>query len=559
MFDETVRENQDVFDLSEEEAVAETVDQLVRQGVDPRKSGIVLAHPDCDETHERKRRAEFREQVEWLDRRVVREDGTLADDDDDVGGLALERSTAVRSALAAAADDGTIDAYASALSRSEGTFTLLSLLSSENERLVETAADCLSTLLSSSRGASADAKREIRTVSTPAAPRIAERLRKIVESDDEKRNDDLLRALLRLATCAATKCQDNKAGLVRAGKIFPVLLRLLSSEPPTTNDEGTKNHRQLMMMTCQLLSTLCRYDDFSANSSTAHEFALDLYRRDAVPTLHRLLSRYPLGCTGNDDDDNVEVQTAVMTAQRVLAVDDDVVQALAARGALDDVARALDDDRLPPLTAAVALVRNLCGNDDVKTTACRGAVAPSLLRALSVRVADPSLCEHAVASLAAMCLRRPRNAERLCDDANAVPVVLAAARRHPSHARLQRQFALFARNAVARRDAEARARIREEHAPELETALRDAGAIAGCVDEAYAALRDLGVDGVGVVRVTEEEDDEGNVKRTVRRGVEMFGGNTTATETAERSGARLNFRPTFDESADVEKRIDGLF
>eukprot|EP00975_Prorocentrum_lima_P027983 5885079-Prorocentrum_lima.AAC.1 len=75
--------------------------------------------------------------------------------------------------------------------------------------------------------------------------------------------------------------------------------------------------------------------------------------------------------------------------------------------------------------------------------------------------------------------------------------MLNAMRRHPDAVNLQRQGCLALRNMAARGSPLLREQILDEGAEEV---LRHAGRFQASVDEAYAALRDLGLD-VGIVTV----------------------------------------------------------
>jgi len=77
--------------------------------------------------------------------------------------------------------------------------------------------------------------------------------------------------------------------------------------------------------------------------------------------------------------------------------------------------------------------------------------------------ADAIVCEHVVAALAMMALRRPKNGTLIVEGRNGGALVVHAMGRHPRHAPLQRQGALALRNFVAR-------------SPEFTQPLLDAGA-----------------------------------------------------------------------------------
>ena len=111
-------------------------------------------------------------------------------------------------------------------------------------------------------------------------------------------------------------------------------------------------------------------------------------------------------------------------------------------------------------------------------------------------------------------------------------MVIRAMRRHPSKGALQRQACLAVRNIAARSPA-----LRDELlGAGVEGVLRDAGKLQGAVDEAYAALRDLGCE-VQFVKVSSDGQ--------VAAAYEEFGGGQK----------KLNFNPDFDTSNNISDRV----
>jgi hypothetical protein len=180
-------------------------------------------------------------------------------------------------------------------------------------------------------------------------------------------------------------------------------------------------------------------------------------------------------------------------------------------------------------------VRNLCANDEIKSTLCGGrqSVVQELIQIMNSTFRDKTgvshalLLEHACGTIAAMALRISRNATYLVK-LGAADEIVRAMNKYPDKVALQRQAALAIRNIVSR-------------ATDLCPAVLQAGAqvalttIAarhqGCQDEVYAALRDLGVP--VTMRVAEQDDVTGKM---VLRQREMFGERTP------------HFRAVFDKS-----------
>jgi hypothetical protein len=178
---------------------------------------------------------------------------------------------------------------------------------------------------------------------------------------------------------------------------------------------------------------------------------------------------------------------------------------------------------------AAALLRNLAGNDSVKTSLCTVKTLGLLLSAVTQHMYDAALAEHVVATLAAMALRVPANCERILAMGGG-RAITGCMRRFPNVVPLQRQCCLAVRNLVGR-SPELREKMLEDG---METLLRRAGGMSGSVDAAFAALRDLGLE---VEMITVDP-----VTGQVRKGVEMFG------------EAKSSFRAVYDDEGPEQDR-----
>jgi hypothetical protein len=221
-----------------------------------------------------------------------------------------------------------------------------------------------------------------------------------------------------------------------------------------------------------------------------------------------------------------------------MAIQDDIVQSMIAVGILDTVGRVLElaknqrqqeSDAAAVLftTSILGLTRNLCANDDIKTTLCSGDSLVFILEAMRSYPKEALLQEHGCGTLGAMCLRKPSNAMRIIDQGGP-NLILVAMKQHPKNLALQRQGALALRNMVSRLNDDDSMQGAKEGILELgaEEVLRRAGQNQACVDEAYAALRDLGC---SVGRATIHADGSISTRPV------MFG------------EVQSNFRPVYDE------------
>jgi hypothetical protein len=144
----------------------------------------------------------------------------------------------------------------------------------------------------------------------------------------------------------------------------------------------------------------------------------------------------------------------------------------------------------------------------------------------------PSIQEHCCGALAAMALRKPANALRIIEQGGPKQI-LTAMRQHPQHILVQRQGALAIRNIVSRLLRKESSDVTSDESLSsvgtndinvrevfldlgAEKVLREITAShQGSVDEAYAALRDLGF---SVSMLTYDAENNVMVNRTV-----MFG------------------------------------
>jgi hypothetical protein len=275
--------------------------------------------------------------------------------------------------------------------------------------------------------------------------------------------------------------------------------------------------------------------------------------------------------------------SAALTALRVMAVNDEVIQTMVALGVLPIASDALrrvasdddggDDNRVLSrrrgfAAASLGLIRNLCGNDEIKTNLCLGSstttndrssksatpsVLPHVIRAMRTYPSVALVQEHACGTFAAMSLRRPANARAILD-AGGPRFVITAMKRHDGNVNVQRQGALAIRNIVSRllRDTpgEDGGDTAIDTGVEIRTSIRDAflelgaedvlqniaGQHQGSVDEAYAALRDLGCQ----VSLVKFNADDVGVSRTM-----MFGEKHNSS-----------FRPVYEESAGLADGVD---
>ncbi|KAL3827432.1 hypothetical protein ACHAXA_003166 [Cyclostephanos tholiformis] len=405
---------------------------------------------------------------------------------------------------------------------------------------------------------------------------------------------------------------DSDRGVARRAGGAYVVVSCLSMTTTTTTTMADEDARVLSMTeACILLASLCRYDDFrdvsgpGPKASSAHDHAVEFHRSGASTSLIGIANKAILGMMdgssgggGREGPDeggggqttgaaaNERLASAVLTALRVMAVNDEIIQTMVALGVLPIATDALrcvasddgeDDDRVLArrrgfAAASLGLLRNLCGNDEIKTNLCLGSstttnmnndrpskfatpsALPHIIRAMQIYPSTALVQEHACGTFAAMALRRPLNARAILD-ADGPRFVILAMKRHVGNVNVQRQGALAVRNIVSRllNDSpgdDARGDSNIYAGVELRSSIRDAflelgaedvlrniaGQHQGSVDEAYAALRDLGCQ----VSLVKFNADDIGFSRTM-----MFGEKHNSS-----------FRPVYEESAGLADGVD---
>ena len=159
LFDETVLENEEVFELSPEEALIETISQFRQQNIDVTKAGILTSHPSLEKgKKERAQQSNFLSNLNFLDKFIL-EDGTIQNHDGENETTILNALKGIQTVFTGTnveessdvqmepSDDMISNVYMHTLVRSEGIFTLLSLLSSTSLPILHESASCMLSIL----------------------------------------------------------------------------------------------------------------------------------------------------------------------------------------------------------------------------------------------------------------------------------------------------------------------------------------------------------------------------------------------------------------------------
>ena len=492
-FDETLVESQELFEYSNEQAVTETINELTTSNPSVLLDHLSLTHPESEEgIDNRKKQKDF---VESLRR-------------EDVPAAINMLTTAIET------ERKTLPTYASLVlqNRFLAPDSKILLMFEQGEEELATVLTFVSAILPDV------------TTNHPLAKELKLQLAKPLEQSwcaNFEKYPSLLIPLVNWARICCNACESNKKSLVRSAIEYRSksgqsgLKQLLESLPKEILVEDTHQvAKQSIVETCKLINIVCKFqaaaesqpkDGETPTVSSAHANVKEFHKAGAVNALHLLAKN----CTDGNRED---LLCELLSALRVLAIDNNIVQNMVAVGLLDTAnASLLSNETISaPLAAAtLGLLRNLCANDEIKTTICKKSL-PSILHAMETHASDPLVQEHGLGILASMALRQPNNAKAICE-ANGAHFILSAMRSFPTKVPLQRQGALALRNMASRLPPESKQALLDAGA---ENILRDCAARhQASIDEAYAALRDL-----GCTAVMYKMDEHGNMQ-----GTQMFG------------------------------------
>ncbi|GMH52780.1 hypothetical protein TL16_g01305, partial [Triparma laevis f. inornata] len=495
-FDEVVKENMEDFEMAPDEAIADAIKQFKSQGVT--LDNLDLSVPTDSA---RAARSKFLNATSSLDS-CVQQDGTVS----------LSKCTVTSDQILAALktvaefcapEFENCKIYRSLLVTNAAIYTLMNFLGVTGEGSAPI-------LLANVRTLRVLTKESMELRDAFIAH---ERVNKLLEQHVE--DAELAGALLSLIKVSCKNVENNKGYFMKSGGAKKVMAAMVAHP----------ENAIVLGEACFCINTLCKFDDFRKEMSSAHENAKEFNLLGIVPALLKVTD-FSIAT------EHTKLAVAAMNATRVLAVNDEIVQSLVACGLLDrtqsSLAKYIHD--APLVAAALGVYRNVCGNDEIKSNLCTNGSLEVMLEAMRKHTASPMVAEHGCGTLAAMALRKPENVTHIfsCDGAAAL---LLAMRHHPKNVTVQRQGCLAVRNIIAR-NPEFKEALLELG---VEKILKDAGQYQGAVDEAYAGLRDLGFEAA----ITKFNAETGAIEKT-----QMFG------------ESKANFGKSMLASNDIDERVD---
>jgi hypothetical protein len=477
LFDETLVESQELFEYSDEKAVQETISELESGDSAVRLDHLSLTHPNSPEGQQgRQTQNKFCQAV------------------------SDEQLSAATELLTNADNKKSLPTYASLVLQHgylASDSALWNYFEKEDEVDVEGFLQFLLAVLPP----------DVTTIH-PLAQALKLQMAQALQEQwctlYEKYQGKLRILLVQWARSCCNACESNKKTFVQAAIRYKYqygddkkangLNLLVDSLPMDIHDDAS--NKLLAKELCKLVSVINKYqanaeappkDGDAPLVSSAHANVKELHKCGAATRLLGLAKQ----CSNGGDDEDLLCET--LSALRVMAIDNDIVQTMTGLGILETANASLLAQSTPELAAAtLGLLRNLSANDEIKTSICKQSLS-NILHAMETHSNHVAVQEHGCGILSAMALRQPNNAMAICE-ANGTHFILVAMRAFPNKVPLQRQGCLALRNIASRLSPESKQIVLDAGA---ENVLRGmASQHQGSIEEAYAALRDLGLPSV---------------------------------------------------------------
>ena len=349
------------------------------------------------------------------------------------------------------------------------------------------------------------------------------------ENENMKENstfkiEDVMKWAFNLGKCVS-KSENNKTMLMKKG-MGDIIVTTLSHSRTSFISTGDYLWASVVESACLLMRGLCIHDDLRKEMSCAYDNGRFFINAPTlVPGLMKSSSKFHI---------HPSIASAAHSGAKNLITTEEAVKVMTNHGAMILPLAILNFPNAPILLlrSLFGVIRNLCADDIRKTKLAIDGSLQLMLASLNLKTynTDSLLMEHGIACCAAMSLRSPSNSARIVEYGGPQLIVKTMHAFLDKDA-LLRQGALCLRNIAGR-------------CPEFVTILLDAGAeavlrLAGkhqdCIDEAYAALRDLGCE-VQYVKFSED----GKLESIF----EHFGKNQ-----------KLNFNPVRDDRDNFTQRM----
>lgn len=473
-FDAIVREAIDDFGMSEEEALADAKEQLMKAGVKDFSNIITSVATDLASDHpavlysSRLEKAQCFREKEELFRGIVSDIDKMDETDEFIGVLGthgvLEICVAtLQEAIPSNQDSLEIQCHSLICA----TCRAVALLCWKNEinrmRFVKASPNPVKLLSAALSYATEEMK------------------------NGENNSEDFVYAVLS-AIRAVQRRNENVKRIVAGGSNLGVLITVLDVAL------RARNPSRLARISCSVFRQLLSPDDATAavcetfnraralaGDSTATASGLRTLESDRT-LLHVLVDVL------RSDKMNHATKSEALAASRLCAIVDESCKTMVELGFAEEATRLLKLSEVPIIRPAIALLRNLAARDESKTVFA--GWIPEIMKTVLGKK-DAVVAENFCALVASLCLRRPDLSLKFTDE-GILAAVVQLMDTHVDSPGVLRSGCHAIRNAVSR-DMEARTKVRSIVGIEdkIRSAMRRFPA--QCDGPAYDALRDLDV------------------------------------------------------------------
>ncbi|KAL4227854.1 Armadillo repeat-containing protein 6 [Mactra antiquata] len=288
---------------------------------------------------------------------------------------------------------------------------------------------------------------------------------------DENNSPLVTERIVKLVRLNCIKHETNRGMFVKNGLIKELVSVLTSNRKvPSIVKEVASG-----------LRSLTQDDDIRVPFGSAHENAKQIViEGDALKELLQICSDYT---------SDVGVQGELFSTLSKLVVRDEFCKEVKDLGGLDLILKSFQENitKKSIVKQALELLKALAGNDEIKQVIVKSGGVQSILAAMTQHQGNPQIAAGGCQVLAVIVLRQPTHCSVVIDN-NGHHVILQAMKVHPTDETVQQKACMAIRNIVAR--------TRDHCSVLLELGAEDlinkAKSISSCVDDAKAALRDLG-------------------------------------------------------------------
>ncbi|KAK2704514.1 hypothetical protein QYM36_016793 [Artemia franciscana] len=291
---------------------------------------------------------------------------------------------------------------------------------------------------------------------------------------------DLSKRFKKLKQCMMSLSQETFDAVVREN------IELFDLKYDAAVQDAIKQFSlQVVIESCELIRNILSDDDIREEFNQVQLYAKLLVEEHKIISVATSLLK--------EHSSSAETAASLLSTLSNLAIRNEFCQEIADHGGLSLVFETLAVHATDRSCAkwGLALIKALAGNDDIKHLIGKMDGIPPVVLAIMHHLSIPAVCETGCLALAALALRHPQNAQRICD-ASGHTILVDALKIHETKPRVIKAAAKAIRDVVSRDRSLAHHFLDLSVEELLNAALKKYPK--QCESEVKAALRDLGCD-----------------------------------------------------------------